>query len=154
MINFSSQNIKRYCGSASYEKGEKCARLDNFSKIFVQDDALFGLYQGSVGTYKINIVFENNNPQYAWCSCPAMSQYDDKCKHIAAILILWNISPREFIVLESWSNLLKNKDKKDLIKLIVSSAARSIEMTNTLYEELKDETILDGDELYDPEDEW
>lgn len=91
MIMFSIEKIIKYCGQSSYDKGIKCASSGSFVQVFVQDNALFGLYQGSVGMYRVNIIFDQDSPGYAWCMCPAMSEYyGEKCKHIAGILILWN----------------------------------------------------------------
>lgn len=148
MIVFNIEEIIAYCGQSSYDKGLKCA--SGFSQVFIQDKALFGLYQGSVGTYRVNIVFEKNIPEYAWCTCPAMSEYyGEKCKHIAAILILWNKSAREFTVLDSWESLLQNKSKEDLLKFIREASQKSIDATSAFHEVLQGEPLIHYEDMYE-----
>jgi uncharacterized Zn finger protein len=153
-MQFDIADITNYCGSKSYEKGKECASSDYFLKLFIQDNAIFGLYQGTVGTYRVNLVFNKNMPSYSWCTCPAMAQHDDKCKHIAGLMILWKEESEEFEKLKSWDLLLGNKDKKELLKIIKKVAGQSIDMTNALYEELCSEQLIDYEEMYDPDDEW
>jgi uncharacterized Zn finger protein len=154
MISFSTQDIIYHCGKESYQKGCSCASSNSFVKTFIQENILFGLYQGTSGMYRVNIVFNNNNGlEYAWCTCPAMSQFDGRCKHIAGLMIFWHKSPDAFRKLEPWQSALQDKSKDDLMQLIVKAAARSIEMSSALHEELFDEPLLDEEELYDPE-EW
>lgn len=154
MITITNIDIINYCGKSSFDKGQACADIDSFIKIFVQEDVLLGLYQGSVGVYRITITFNNNVPCYSWCTCPAMGQYDDQCKHIAGLMILWNKQPKNFVELESWKSLLKDKSKESLIKLIMAVASKSMDVTSAFHEELKGEALLDEEELYDPNDEW
>jgi uncharacterized Zn finger protein len=153
MITFNNQDILKYCGAKAYEKGRTCASLDYFIKVFVQDATLFGLYQGTVGTYRINIVFENNTPQRAWCTCPAMSEHDGVCKHIVGLMILWDKSAREFVKIKPWQSLLAHYDRDALLKFIETVASKSLDTTNALYEELHNEPLFDYDDVYDPE-EW
>lgn len=153
MIIFKNDQIIAYCGAKVYNKGISCASLDDFVKVFAQDSMLFGLYQGSVGTYRINIIFENNFPQKNGCTCPAMSEYDGVCKHIAGLMILWNKSPSKFIKLETWKNLLATYDRALLMNLIESVARQSIDMTNALHKAILGKALFDYDDIYDPE-EW
>jgi len=148
MITFSIDDIIKYCGKSSYEKGRSCASPDDFIKVFTQVNVLSGLYQGSVGVYRVTVHFKNNVPDYSWCTCPAMSQYDGRCKHIAGLMILWNKSPRKFMILEPWQSLLENKNKEELFQIIVNAASKSIDMTTVLYEEIKGESFIDDEELY------
>jgi uncharacterized Zn finger protein len=154
MITITTQDIIKYCGENSFNKGRACASVDSFIKIFVQADVLFGLYQGTVGTYRVAVIFEKNIPNYSWCTCPAMSQYDDQCKHIAGMMILWNKRFKDFEELDSWQSLLEDKNKDDLLKLIINAASKSIDVTNALYEELKGEPLLDDEDLYNTYDGW
>lgn len=149
MVIFNTEAIINYCGQSSYEKGLKCAS-SGFSQVFIQDNALFGLYQGSVGIYRINIVFDKDSPEYAWCTCPAMSEYyGEKCKHIAGILILWNKSSRDFIALNSWKTLLQNKSKEDLLNLIREASQKSIDATSAFHEVLQGEPLIHYEDIYE-----
>jgi hypothetical protein len=153
-MNFTVDDILNYCGQDAYVEGKSCASFDDFFKVFVQDNAIFGLYRGSVGTYRVNIVFDGNSPTYSRCTCPAMGQYDAVCKHIAALMVLWQKSPREFTKLDSWQMLLAKYDKEALLELVKHLASRSIDMTSTLYEELKGAPLIEDEDMYDGEDEW
>lgn len=154
MIIFTDADILKYCGKRSYEKGRTCANTDDFIKIFIQENALFGLYQGSVGTYRVNIIFDKDKPCYTQCTCPSMGVYDDHCKHIAGLLILWNKSSRKFTPLHAWKLLLTGKARDELVALITITASKSIDAASALYEQLGNDPLIDRDELYDGEDEW
>lgn len=149
MINFNYDRIIEYCGQTSFERGRKCASSNSFTKVFIQDNAMFGLYQGTVGVYRVNIIFGKSSPDYAWCTCPAMLDYDGKCKHIAAMLILWNRSSHEFKVLEPLRTLLENKSKEDLLKLIIPLMQKSIDSVSALYEILESEPLFDYEDFYE-----
>lgn len=154
MIAFSIEDITKYCGADSYKKGVACARKDNFIKLFIQADVMSGLYTGTVGVYRVIIHFKNNIPVYSWCTCPAMSSYCDQCKHIAALMILWNKSPRSFVILDSWKKLLENKNSDETLKLLVAAASKSIDTTNILYEALTGKALIEHNELYDHDEGW
>jgi len=153
-MQFTVEDIISFCGQGSYKKGHSCASLDSFIKIFVQDNVLFGLYGGSVGTYRINILFRNNTPQEAWCTCPAMGVWDDKCKHVAGLMLLWQKHARHFTVLDSWHALLSHYDKESLMALITRVASGSLDVTSELYAGIKGEPLIEEDDEYDPDDEW
>lgn len=146
MIKFTKSDIRKYCGEKSYEKGSKCL---SFIRACIQDQALFGLYAGTVGVYRVNIICDKTTITYAWCTCPAMSQYDNACKHIAGLMILWNTEPHEFVHLDSWQTLLASMDRDALTKLIIDAATKSIDVTNVFYETLKGEPLFESEELYD-----
>lgn len=151
MISFSSSDIVNYCGQKSYDKGVSWASTDDFIKIFVQGNALYGLYQGSVGVYRINIISDTNMPTFSWCTCPAMTQYDGTCKHIAGLMILWQKEPGEFTKIEPWKNLLADKDKDALLNLLIAVASKSIEVSSVLYEELQGEPLVEYEDMYGQE---
>lgn len=155
MIEISSEEIISHCGPTVYKRGQKCASFENFIGIFIQKNVIFGLYQGSVGTYKINIIFNNQNrPKHSWCTCPAMTQWDGPCKHIAALLILWSKAPAKFKVVDSWQSLFEKKDRTQLIDLITKVSAQSIDTTNLLYEETTGKALFELDEIYEHDNEW
>jgi len=144
-----------YCGKSAYEKGKKCAK--SFDKLFVQGNAIFALYQGSVGAYKINVVFKDfskNAIAYAWCTCPSMSTgWDKTCKHVAGVLVAWNNRSRDFVQLVSWEILLKSASRDELIALITKTASQSIDVVNVLYQEFSNEPLFEDEELFD-QSEW
>lgn len=139
-------DIVIFCGEKSFKKGQECS-IDDFIHLFVQDDVIFGLYCGTVGVYKINVIFKKDMISYAWCTCPAMDQWDGFCKHIAGLLIHWFNTRKKFKRLYSWQEALENKTKEELINLIKNFTAKSIEATSDLYEELFDEVIVDKEDL-------
>lgn len=150
MIYFDDNDIVLFCGERAQKKGQSCASSGNFIKVFVQDDILFGIYSGSAGIYKINLITEENIPSFAWCTCPSMSTgWDRNCKHIAGIMILANIEPTSFVKLKSWNTLLQTKSKDDLIKLIKKASAKSVHTINAFYEELLGKPLFEEEELYD-----
>ncbi len=149
MIRFNIESIQTYCGLKTYHKGCVCANFNKFIKTYVQDETIFGLYQDNVNTYRVNIVFINNIPDYTWCSCPDMSQAIDQCKHIAGLMILWNQSPQNFTILEPWHDLLKNIDQPGLLKLISTLAYQSIGIASSLYEAIKGIPLIEDDDKFD-----
>lgn len=154
MKQLTIKDVRALCGEPLCNKAEKCATFDSFVKAFVQENALFGLFLESVGLYQVNIVFENDQeaPTYAWCTCPDMEESDDACKHIAALMLLWCKAPEKFVVLASWHSLLEKYDKKALLDIIAQIASRSLEVTDTLYEKLTGEALIDDEEFFDDEE--
>lgn len=139
-------DIQQFCGDKSFNRGKEIG-FEDFVRLFVQGNAIFGLYPGTVGVYRVNVIIEKVIPSYAFCTCPAMQQWEGYCKHVAALLICWVESKEEFLRLTVWPNILQNKSKEELILLIEETAAKSIDMTHVLYEELFDQPLIHPGDL-------
>jgi len=72
-----------------------------------------------------------------------MGVYDDHCKHIAGLLILWNQSARKFTSLSSWKLLLAGKTTDELVDLITTTASKSIDTASAVYETLGNDPLID-----------
>ncbi len=154
MHKFTLNDVIALCGERAFIKGKECDS-DDYRKLFRRANVLSGLYVGSVGVYKVSLIFDKGKkPSYIWCTCPSMGVYDDTCKHVAGLLIHWVQARSRFKILSSWEDSLSTKTKTELIDVIRLVAAKSIDTANELHTELFNEPLFEEEDLYDGDDEW
>ncbi len=88
----SELSIRRFAGEKNYTDGKKNFRnglLHNFHK---QGMMLKGDYSGPDGRLAMKVTFDIRGPTSATCTCGNRGQ----CKHIAALLVVWQVQPWKF----------------------------------------------------------
>lgn len=80
--------IKSLCGRISYEKGKAYYQAGKVT-LTVIDPASFafrGTVKGSAGSFQTAIHFAQTGVVDAFCTCPSLDSYEQRCQHIAAML--------------------------------------------------------------------
>ncbi|WP_166243982.1 DEAD/DEAH box helicase [Paenibacillus turpanensis] len=98
---WSEEKIRRFCGLFSFEKGEVYFQQKRVT--FLEFNEKSAVYEAEVQgkrSYFVSVHPQRNGELYAECSCPAYEQYEDPCKHIAAVLL--EIRERE-LEQEDWN---------------------------------------------------
>ena len=103
-------------------------------------------YAYAIGTsiYRINL-FRQNNILFGTCTCPSFIDFGP-CKHIAATalaLLTPGYRPDNFYTeqkdfFESIINQLTQKNKNELLDLIINSIGKSTELLEIISEEISD----------------
>jgi uncharacterized Zn finger protein len=124
-----SQDIIKHCGNSNYDKGE--SYTNSVSRLYQQHDTLYANCRGSE-LYKVSCKFNESSIVGSSCTCYA---FDDNgiCKHVAAILIVWENTPEKFEDRSSFEELLRNKTKDELIKVLLDLSKKSQTFSNILY---------------------
>lgn len=80
--------IKLLCGPFAYERGEAYhrSRKVTFSSYDAEGARFEATVQGNLD-YRVNVEIEPNGDVGAECECPAFRNYNNYCKHIAAVLL-------------------------------------------------------------------
>lgn len=84
----SERIIKLLCGRISYERGEAYFRQKKLR--FIHIDPESGQYQAMVhgtDTYQVHVQLDLKGEVTAECNCPAYANFNNYCKHIAAVLL-------------------------------------------------------------------
>lgn len=76
--------------------------------------------------YRLSVRLGAGGVEAAECSCPVGAA--GRCKHVAALLLLWEAHPGEFGEAEDLSALLQRRAKADLVALIMALVAQEPEL--------------------------
>lgn len=102
----------------SLEKGERYFMNDRVLEPFRRGTSLEARVQGSrPSPYRVDVTLtEEGRVQKASCTCPY--SYGGDCKHIVAVILLWNEDPEAFSEASSVSSDLEARSKDELVKII------------------------------------
>ncbi|MFC5531169.1 SNF2 helicase associated domain-containing protein [Cohnella yongneupensis] len=80
--------IKLLCGPFAYERGEAYhrSRKVTFSSYDAEGARFDATVHGNLD-YQVNVEIDSNGDVSAQCGCPAFLNYNNYCKHIAAVLL-------------------------------------------------------------------
>lgn len=118
------QQIRQWVGESTYRRGMQYVREGRLRHLRRQGSVLEALCQGqAILPYQ---VWARLGPRgevlQARCTCPVGS--DGRCKHVAAMLILWDEQPENFKPAPPLAELLAQWEKEDLIRLILRMVRR------------------------------
>ena len=106
-----------YCGAHMYREGKKFLKEEPFYVHYREWMTLKGICEGSTSpSYSVRIIFNQKGIANSCCTC-----YTNRvapCKHIAALLALWQENPAEFPDRGQWGRTLQAARKDELIKLV------------------------------------
>ena len=116
--------IRRWVGETAYRRGEVYAREGRVRHPRRQERVLEALCQGqAVLPYQVEVrLGEDGSILHARCTCPVGSA--GRCKHVAAVLLLWHTHPEAFAPAPPLAATLAQWEKEDLIRLILRMVAR------------------------------
>ncbi|WP_159883187.1 DEAD/DEAH box helicase [Paenibacillus puerhi] len=80
--------IKQLCGKLSYQRGEAFFRQGRVT--LRERDSEEPLYEAAVRDHdhhQVSVEIDRNGDVHAGCSCPEFANYEDYCKHVAAVLL-------------------------------------------------------------------
>lgn len=109
--------IKNYCGARMYQIGKDFLKEQPFFVYFREWTMLKALSEGTESpSYAVRILLDDTGIANSCCTCYVNRSVP--CKHIAALLILWNEKPDDIPERITWSNDLRKVPQEDLIKLL------------------------------------
>ncbi len=116
-------DIRHWVGDTSFERGRPYARDGSIFNQRRQGLALKAQCQGSLPhPYRVQAALGEAGIVAADCSCPVGA--GGRCKHVAALLMLWQADPAEFVEIEDLETALERRSKPELIALIRQMVAR------------------------------
>jgi uncharacterized Zn finger protein len=108
-------SILTHVGDKNFERGREYVKQRALVKFRRQGTKLKALCHGSQSEpYRLWATI--SMPIEASCNCPV--GYDGRCKHVAALLLLFLNDPDEFPELEMLDEALQKRSKEQLIELI------------------------------------
>jgi uncharacterized Zn finger protein len=112
-----AQNIINYCGKKMYYSGKHFLNTKAFYVFYREWMVLKAVCEGTSNpSYLVKIIFDEQGISHSSCTC-----YSNKfapCKHIAALLTMWQEDPAGFPERAQWVRRLSKVSKKDLIALL------------------------------------
>ncbi len=117
IARISEQDIQDWVGSKSFERGYKYFEEGAVFETQRQGARLKALCEGSQPhPYQVEATLNAKGIHDALCSCPVGD--DGRCKHVAALLLMWFHSSDEFSEVDTIDQILTEKTKEELIVLI------------------------------------
>ncbi len=111
------ERVIDYCGAKMYQVGKEYLKDEPFYVFYYEWMTLRAICEGSTSpSYSVRIIFNQKGIANSCCTC-----YTNRvvpCKHIAALLALWNEQPSEFPDRMQWSRMLQDMEKRQLIALL------------------------------------
>ncbi len=111
------ERVIDYCGPLMYQLGKEFLRDNSFYVYYREWMMLKGICEGaSSPSYCVRILFDEKGIANSCCTC-----YTNRvvpCKHIAALLLLWQENPEAVPERAQWVDKLKEVGKNELISLI------------------------------------
>lgn len=87
MPYFTRQDIREWCGTTSYKRGHTYFNQKRVVRLqYNPDDNRYEAQVRGSYLYDVSISIDEDNYVMAECDCPAFDEYDNYCKHIAAML--------------------------------------------------------------------
>jgi uncharacterized Zn finger protein len=109
--------VQRWCGEASFERGQTYYRHGHILHPRRQGDAIKGRCLGSMErAYELAIHLGPEGIVSGSCSCPV--GHGGRCKHAAALLLAWIHEPEAFTEVEALQEALEQRSKPELVVLI------------------------------------
>ncbi|NPA92648.1 MAG: hypothetical protein GXO56_03105 [Chloroflexi bacterium] len=116
-------DIRAWVGEAAYQRGQHYVRAGRVRHPRRQGPVLKALCVGqAIEPYRVQVRLGEDEILDARCTCPAGR--DGRCKHVAAVLILWHQHPQAFQTPPPLSTLLAQWEKAALLDLIEAMIAR------------------------------
>ena len=111
------QIIKNYCGARMYQIGKDFLKEEPFFVYFREWTMLKALSEGTESpSYAVRILLDDTGIANSCCTCYVNRSVP--CKHIAALLILWNESPETILERAEWASSLRKVPQDEVIKLL------------------------------------
>ena len=111
------ERIIDYCGALMYRVGEDYLKEKPFYVYYREWMTLRGICEGTTSpSYSVRVIFNQKGIANSCCTC-----YTNRvvpCKHIAALLVLWNEQPAHFPDRAQWKEVLQRTEKKELVALL------------------------------------
>ena len=125
--------IRRWVGESAYQRGRRYVREGRVLAPRRQDAWLKALCQGhAIEPYQVQVRLGGEEGiLQARCTCPAGSE--GRCKHVAAVLILWHTQPQAFREAPPLREFLTQEDKDTLIALILRMVERHPDLAETIF---------------------
>jgi uncharacterized Zn finger protein len=108
-------SIVTHVGDKNFERGREYVKQRAIVQAKRQGEKLKALCHGSQPE-PYRLWAKLTEPIEASCNCPV--GYDGRCKHVAALLLLFRNDPDEITELESLDDALQKRSKEQLIALI------------------------------------
>jgi len=116
--------------------------ISEFLNLYVTNEMICGAVEGRFGIYSQAFSL---NPEsfYAKCDCPSVHSM---CKHIVALGLLYLSDEEAFTDIDEYKDILMERDKEDLIRLVCSIFAKYPETYKIFeinYKELKSRAVFE-----------
>ncbi len=115
--SITEQQVRAWVGDQSLERGRPYFRDGAVFAPQRQGVLLKARCQGSSAeAYHVQATLGAQGVVAAHCSCPVGGE--GRCKHVAALLLMWQASPDELVELEELDSALERRSKAELIALV------------------------------------
>ncbi len=115
--DIAKERVIDYCGAQMYLVGKNYLEERPFYVFYREWMTLRGICEGGTSpSYSVRIIFDQRGIANSCCTC-----YTNRvvpCKHIAALLALWNEQPAQIPDRIEWAQLLQTTKKEELVALI------------------------------------
>ena len=112
-----NETIKNYCGIRMFKIGKEFLKENPFFVVYKEWTMLKALSEGTESpSYAVRILFDEKGIANSCCTCYVSRSVP--CKHIAALLVLWQEKPKSILERDAWSASLRKKDKKEIVALL------------------------------------
>ncbi len=127
------ETIMAWTGQAAYKRGQQYAQEGRVLHPRREGNVLLALCQGqAVEPYRVRVRLGGEEGILsARCTCPVGAE--GRCKHVAAVLILWRERPHAFRPLPSLAEELARWPKKALIDLVLRMIEREPDLREMVY---------------------
>ena len=123
LARLTESKIQQWIGHASFDRGKPYYRQGRIINPRRQEDTLKALCSGSQPEpYRVEIRLSSQGIVSGHCSCPVGGA--GRCKHAAALLLMWLHEPESFHELESLAVRLARHSKEALVALILKMIGR------------------------------
>lgn len=153
--SITEEKIREACGDVIFDRACEYVCTPDLRKrtLWSKTREVRAEVVGNYGNY--HAVFQplKNGLIHTYCTCPAEMAF---CKHAAALGITWIREPETFFDIESVSEILNKKSKKELVNLMLAIIVKHPDCLSLLgvegFEE--EEHYEDENEEWYDEDEW
>ena len=115
--NVATQRIIDYCGEKMYSVGQAYLKDKPFYVYYREWRTIRGICEGSTNpSYSVRVIFNDKGIANSCCTC-----YTNRvvpCKHIAALLTLWQRNPELFQERSEWARSLEHSKPEELVILL------------------------------------
>ena len=111
------ERVVNYCGPSMYQLDRDYLAKQPFYVFYREWMTLKAICEGTTSpSYCVRIIFNQTGIANSCCTC-----YTNRmapCKHIAALLVLWNEGQARFPDRAQWASGLRSASKDDLVGLL------------------------------------
>jgi len=148
--NIPDEQIEERAIPQSLKKGKNYYRNGRVGNCVQRGNTLEASVQGSqYAPYHVEVeCSEDGGIQTTWCTCPY--DWGGDCKHVVAVLLMWQNAPGQFQEKETVENTLENRSREELQKLVELMLEREPSLRSLLENDLPG-TTGESVELKDPD---